>query len=103
VLDPGIAAQGVEGGTVFGIAGCKAEVTFEGGRVVQDNLNRLRLPDMADVPELVTEFIEGGGALGGIGEVGPVTVTPALANAVYAATGRRLRSMPVSRHGLRFA
>jgi isoquinoline 1-oxidoreductase beta subunit len=103
LLDPGIAAQGLEGGTVFGIAGCKAEVTFEGGRAVQDNLNRLRLPDMADVPELVTEFIEGGGALGGIGEVGPVTVTPALANAVYAATGRRLRSMPVSRHGLRFA
>jgi isoquinoline 1-oxidoreductase subunit beta len=103
VLDPGIAAQGLEGGVVFGIAGCKAEVTFEGGRAAPDNLNRLRLPDMADTPELVTEFIEGGGTLGGVGEVGPVTVTPALANAVHAASGRRLRSMPVSRHGLRFA
>jgi isoquinoline 1-oxidoreductase beta subunit len=103
VLDPGIARQGVEGGTVFGIAGCKAEVSFERGRVVPDNLNRLRLPDMVDTPELVTEFIEGGGPLGGIGEVGPVTVTPALANAVQAAAGRRLRSMPVSRHELRFA
>jgi isoquinoline 1-oxidoreductase beta subunit len=103
VLDPGIARQGVEGGTVFGIAGCKAEVTFERGRVVPDNLNRLHLADMADTPELVTEFIEGGGPLGGIGEVGPVTVTPALANAVQAATGRRLRSMPVSRHELNFA
>jgi isoquinoline 1-oxidoreductase beta subunit len=103
VLDPGIARQGLEGGAVFGLAGCKAEVAFEGGRVTPDNLNRLRLPDMADTPELVTEFIEGGGALGGVGEVGPVTVTPALANAVNAASGRRLRSMPVSRHGLRFA
>jgi isoquinoline 1-oxidoreductase subunit beta len=103
VLDPGIARQGVEGGTVFGIAGCKAEVTFERGRVVPDNLNRLHLADMADTPELVTEFIEGGGPLGGIGEVGPVTVTPALANAVQAAIGRRLRSMPLSRHQLNFA
>ena len=102
VLDAGIARQGVEGGTVFGIAGCKAEVTFERGRAVPDNLNRLQLPHMADTPDLVTEFIDGGGQLGGVGEVGPVTVTPAVANAVHAATGRRLRSMPVSRHGLRF-
>jgi isoquinoline 1-oxidoreductase beta subunit len=103
VLDPGIAMQGVEGGTVFGLAGCKAEVTFRDGRVVEDNLQRLRLTTMADTPELLTEFVEGGGPLGGIGEVGPVTVTPALANAVHAATGRRLRSMPLSRDGLRFA
>jgi isoquinoline 1-oxidoreductase subunit beta len=103
VLDPGIARQGIEGGAIFGIAGCKAEVTFERGRVVPDNLNRLRLPEMSHTPELVTEFIDGGGELGGVGEVGPVTLTPALANAVHAAAGRRLRSMPVSRHGLKFA
>ena len=42
---------------------------------------------MSDTPELVTEFIEGGGPLGGVGEVGPVTLTPALANA----DPRRLR------------
>jgi isoquinoline 1-oxidoreductase subunit beta len=103
VLDPGIARQGVEGGTVFGIAGCKAEVTFERGRAVPDNLNRLQMPHIADTPDLVTEFIDSGSELGGVGEVGPVTLTPALANAVHAAIGRRLRSMPVSRHGLRFA
>ena len=102
VLDPGIARQGIEGGTVFGIAGCKAEVTFQRGRAVPDNLNRLRLPVMSDTPELVTEFIASGGALGGVGEVAPVTLTPALANAIHAASGRRLRSMPVSRHGLEF-
>ena len=102
VLDPGIARQCIEGGTVFGIAGCKAEVTFEHGRAFPDNLNRLQLPHLAETPDLVTEFVDGGGELGGVGEVGPVTVTPAVANAIYSATGRRLRSMPVSRHGLRF-
>ena len=102
VLDPRIARQGIEGGVVFGIAGCKAAVTFAEGRVREENFHRYRLPDLAQTPELVTEFIEGGGPLGGVGEVSPVTVTPALANALYAASGRRLRSLPIGRHGLAF-
>ncbi|HEV8329860.1 MAG TPA: molybdopterin cofactor-binding domain-containing protein [Steroidobacteraceae bacterium] len=102
VLDPRIARQGIEGGVVFGIAGCKAAVTFAEGRVREENFHRYRLPDLAQTPELVTEFIEGGGPLGGIGEVSPVTVTPALANALYAASGRRLRSLPIGGHGLAF-
>ena len=69
VLDPGIAGRGIEGGTVFGIADCKAEVTFERGRADAGQLERLRLPIMAETPELVTEFIESGAALGGMGEV----------------------------------
>jgi isoquinoline 1-oxidoreductase beta subunit len=102
VLDPRIARQGIEGGVVFGIAGCKAAVTFAEGRVREENFHRYRLPDLAQTPELVTEFIEGGAPLGGIGEVSPVTVTPALANALYAASGRRLRSLPIGGHGLAF-
>jgi isoquinoline 1-oxidoreductase beta subunit len=60
------------------------------------------MPSLAETPEMVTEFINGGGKLGAIGEISPVTLTPALANAIFAATGRRLRSMPLSRHDLRF-
>ncbi len=100
VLDPLIAAAGIEGGVVFGLAGCKSEITFEQGRVVQDNLNRYVMPYLAESPELITEFVEGGGKLGGVGEVSPVTVAASLANAIYAASGERLRSMPLSRHGL---
>jgi isoquinoline 1-oxidoreductase beta subunit len=103
VLDPGIAAAGIEGGVVFGLAGCKSEITFANGAIVEDNFHRHALPYLAETPEIVTEFIQGGGKLGGVGEVSPVTVPPALANAIFAATGRRLRSMPVGRHGLRFA
>ncbi|WP_426110255.1 molybdopterin cofactor-binding domain-containing protein [Massilia sp. PWRC2] len=58
---------------------------------------------LAETPRIEVSFIDGGGKLGGIAEVGPVTVPPALANAIHAATGRRLRSMPLSRHGLHFA
>ena len=103
VLDPGIAANNIEGGAVFGLAYCKTEVTFKGGRVEQENLNRYELPYLAETPQFRTEFINGGEKIGGIGEVGPITVPPALANAIFAASGRRIRSMPLSRHDLRFA
>jgi isoquinoline 1-oxidoreductase beta subunit len=103
LLDPGIAAAGIEGGTVFGLAYSKARITFRGGAAVEDNFDRYTLPYLAETPELVTEFIEGGGELGGIGELSPVTVPPALANAIFSATGKRLRSMPLSEHGLQLA
>jgi len=102
VLDPGIAASNFECGIVFGLSYCKSEITFEADTTVQRNFDGYELPYLAESPELVTEFLESGGELGGIGEVSPVTVPPALANAVFAATGRRLRSMPLGRHGLRF-
>jgi isoquinoline 1-oxidoreductase beta subunit len=103
VLDRNIAAAGIEGGVVFGLAYCKAEITFKDGRPEQDNFDGYELPYLAETPHTVTEFVEGGGTLGGVGEVSPVTVPPSLANAIHAATGKRLRSMPLSRHGLRFA
>ena len=103
VLDPGISASSIEGGIVFGLAGCKSEITFKNGRVEQENFTTYEMPYLAETPDIRVEFIDGGGKLGGVGEVSPVAVTPALANAIFAATGRRIRSMPLSRHGLRFA
>ncbi|HKA42218.1 MAG TPA: molybdopterin cofactor-binding domain-containing protein [Burkholderiales bacterium] len=102
VLDPDIAASNIEGGAVFGLAYCKAELTFRDGRAEQENLNSYELPYLAETPRFRTEFINGAAKLGGIGEVSPITVPPALANAIFAASGRRIRSMPLSRHGLRF-
>jgi len=102
VLDPGIARAGIEGGVVFGLAYCKSEITFRDGRAVEDNFDRYRLPTLAETPVLVTDLLPRGGRLGGIGETSPVTIPPALANAIFAASGRRLRSMPLARHGLHF-
>ncbi len=103
VLDPGIAAAGIEGGTVFGLAYAKSHVTFQHGAAVETNFHRYNMPYLAETPDLVTEFIEGGGELGGVGELSPVTVPPVLANAIFAATGKRIRSMPIGNDGFRLA
>ena len=101
VLDPGIAKSNVECGVVYGLSYCKSEITFDQGAVVQGNFDGYELPYLAESPELVTEFVTSGEKLGGIGETGPVPVAPALANAIFATTGRRLRSLPIGRHGLK--
>jgi len=103
VLDPGISTSSVEGGVVFGLAYCKAAITFKDGLAVENNLDRYSLPYLAETPAMTTDFIEGGGALGGMGEISPVTVPAALANAIFAAGGKRIRAMPLSRSGLRLA
>ncbi|NTJ68610.1 xanthine dehydrogenase family protein molybdopterin-binding subunit [Agrobacterium rhizogenes] len=103
VFDPGIARANIEGGTVFGLAGCKSEVTFADGAVRQTNFDTYAMPYLGECPELVTEFIESGGPLGAMGEVSPVVTAPALVNAIFAASGKRLRAMPLSRNNLQFA
>jgi isoquinoline 1-oxidoreductase beta subunit len=59
------------------------------------------MPYLAEAPALVTDFVSSDGPLGGIGEVSPVTLPAALANAIFSASGKRLRAMPLARHGLR--
>jgi isoquinoline 1-oxidoreductase subunit beta len=74
--------------------------TIEGGAVQQKSFDSYRLLRINEAPELDVEIIANGEAPGGIGEPTTALVAPALYNAIYAATGRRLRSLPLSRHGL---
>ena len=105
ILDRGITANSIEGGTAWGLSCAdKAEITFEKGRVVQGNWNDYEVLRMSQMPPVEVHFIDSGARpLGGTGEVGPVTVIPALTNAIFAATGRRIRSLPLRRHGLRIS
>jgi isoquinoline 1-oxidoreductase beta subunit len=105
VYDPAIAAAGIEGGVVFGLSSCvNQEITFAGGGPMQRNFPEYDMVRMAQCPAIETVFLQTPGVkVGGIGEVGPVAVVPALANAIAAATGRRLRTMPLARSGLTLA
>jgi isoquinoline 1-oxidoreductase subunit beta len=102
-LDPDICKSSMEGGIGWGLTvAFKSEVTFSKGGVDQSNYHDYQLLNMSEMPPVEVHYLNSDTRLlGGTGEVGPVTVVPAVANAIAAATGRRLRSLPLSRHGLR--
>jgi isoquinoline 1-oxidoreductase subunit beta len=107
VCDPGKvfdrvnARSNIEGGVVWGLsAALYSSITFASGHTRERNFDRYQVVTLPDTPELVTDFLESRGALGGIGEVGPVCVPAALCNALFAATGRRIRRLPLSREGV---
>jgi isoquinoline 1-oxidoreductase beta subunit len=105
VLDPEITTNSLEGGVAWGLScAFKSEVTFDRGRTVQSNFHDYSILRMPEMPPVEIHLINSGARpLGGTGEVGPVTVLPAIANAIFSATERRFRSLPLSRHGLSIA
>jgi isoquinoline 1-oxidoreductase beta subunit len=96
VINPDTAIAQVEGGIMYGLSAATFnEVTIDGGRVVQSNFHDLPMPKLADAPSISVEFIRSGAALGGLGEPGVPPIAPAIANAVFALTGKRVRSLPL--------
>jgi isoquinoline 1-oxidoreductase beta subunit len=100
-VNPSIVEAQIQGGIVFGLtAALWGDITLEGGQVQQRNFDTFRLLRMNESPEIDVEIIDSVAAPGGIGEPSVALVAPAVCNAIFAASGRRLRSLPVSRHGL---
>ena len=80
---------------VYGLtAALNGNITLNQGVVEQSNFNDYRLMSMADCPQFETAIINSGEPIGGIGEVGLPPIAPALGNAIFAATGKRLRGLP---------
>ncbi len=104
-LDPDICRSSMEAGIAWGLTcAFKSEITFAKGGVEQSNFHDYPLLTMAEMPRVEIHYRNSDTRLlGGTGEVGPVTVIPALTNAIFAATGTRYRSLPLSRSGLRLA
>jgi isoquinoline 1-oxidoreductase beta subunit len=101
VLDRVNAISNVEGGVVWGLsAALYSSITFANGRPRETNFDGFRVATLPDTPELVTDFLENRDGLGGLGEVGPVCIPAALCNALFAATGRRHRRLPLAREGV---
>ena len=104
-LDPEICKNSIEGGTVWGLgAAFKSNISFKEGRTVETNFHEFQIPHMYETPPIEVHIVNSSTkGMGGTGEVGPVTLIPAVANALFAATGKRYRSLPLSKHGLRIA
>lgn len=102
-VDSGIAVQPdnvhaqVEGAAIFGLsAALIEEVTIRGGAAVQSNFHDYPVLRMSDMPEIHTKIITSNFVPSGVGEMGVMAVAPAIANAVFQLTGKRLRHLPMS-------
>jgi isoquinoline 1-oxidoreductase beta subunit len=94
----------LEGGMVYGLtAVLRGEITLENGAVRQSNFHDYPMLIMSEMPTVECFVVPSSAPPGGVGEPGTGPIAPSLANAVYAATGKRLRSLPLSKHGLTFA
>ena len=88
----------IEGGIIFGItAVLYSEITIERGRVAQTNFTDYRMLRIDQSPKIEVRIVKSTEAPGGIGEPGTAALAPAVTNAIYAATGKRLRQLPVGR------
>jgi isoquinoline 1-oxidoreductase beta subunit len=96
VVNPQQAEAQVQGAVVFGLsAALFHEITVRGGAVEQRNFPDYPMVRLADAPEVSVDFVDSGAAIGGLGEPGVPPVAPAVANALFALTGRRLRKLPL--------
>ncbi len=101
VVNPEIIRRQIEGGIAFGLsAALHGRITFKDGRVEQSNFHDYAVLRMTEMPRVEVHILPSREAPGGIGEPGTPPLAPAVVNAIFAATGKRLRSLPIDRSAL---
>jgi isoquinoline 1-oxidoreductase beta subunit len=101
VVNPDTVIAQIQGGLIFGLtAALHNEITIARGRVQQSNFNNYRTMRINEAPSIEVHLIPSAQAPGGVGEPGTVAAAGALGNALFAATGVRLRHLPVDREAL---
>jgi isoquinoline 1-oxidoreductase beta subunit len=96
-INPAIIKQQMQSGIIYGLtAALKGKIHFEDGAVVESNFHDYPALLMSEVPEIEVLIVDNNEDPGGFGEPGTPPVAPAVANAIFAATGKRYRSLPLS-------
>ena len=94
----------IESGVVWALSSAMLEeTTIKDGRAEQSNFSDYPVLRLAYMPEVVPVIVPSGGFWGGVGEPPLASVIPALGNALFAATGKRIRSMPLKNHGFSYS
>jgi isoquinoline 1-oxidoreductase subunit beta len=102
VVNPNIVAAQMEGAIAFGLtAALKAAITIENGRVAQGNFNNYPILHINEMPSVGVKIVPSTEPPGGVGEPGVPPLAPALCNAIFQATGVRVRSLPIRTRALR--
>ena len=95
-VNPEIIRQQVEGSIIFGISSTLREkISIQEGRVCNSNYHDYPVARMTDSPEISVSIMENNEGPGGVGEPGVPPVAPALCNSIFAATGKRIRKLPI--------
>lgn len=95
-INPDTVIAQMESSIIFGVsAALFGEITIKNGRVEQGNFPSYDMVRLAETPVIEVHIVNSGAALGGVGEPGTPPIAPALANAIFAATGKRIRKLPI--------
>lgn len=101
VVNPDSVVAQIEGSIAWALtATMMGEITIKGGRVEQSNFHDYPMLKIDRMPKVDVTLVPSGGFWGGVGEPGVSPIAPALCNAIFAATGKRIRSLPLLKHGL---
>lgn len=96
IVNPDTVTAQIEGGIIFGAsAALREEITIKNGRVEQNNFNDYRVLRINEAPRVEVYLVSSIEPPGGIGEPGTIGIFPAIANAVFAVTGKRIRKLPI--------
>lgn len=96
-VNPNIIEAQLEGGIIYGLSSLTQAITIKGGRVEQSNFDNYLIPRMADVPTVDVHILPSNEPPGGVGEPSTPPLIPAITNAIFAATGQRIRQLPVTK------
>jgi isoquinoline 1-oxidoreductase beta subunit len=103
VVHPDAVIAQIQSGIVWGLSSAMhEEITISEGRVDQSNFSDYRVLHLSETPKMEAVLVPTGGFWGGVGEPPIGAVIPALGNAIFAATGKRLRSLPFKNHGFSY-
>jgi isoquinoline 1-oxidoreductase beta subunit len=98
VVNPSIVEAQMQSGIVYGLtAALKGEISIAGGRVVQSNFNNYQMLHMGEMPVIEVHIVPSTDAQGGVGEPGTPPIAPAVCNAIFALTGKRIRTLPIGK------
>jgi isoquinoline 1-oxidoreductase beta subunit len=103
VVNPDACRAQAEGNVIFCLGQFYEGHTLKDGRIQESNFHDFALPHLTEMPKVEVVFVPTGGFWGGHGEPGALNVVPAVCNAVFAATGKRIRSLPLKDNDVRNA